>query len=108
AVGAERPVAALEHLLHGALEVDDAAIRRELAGDGVRGCALAAARVECRHVLVRALEGDRVEAGQDGELGAALEPRLRRARDERALGRVAGDLPAALPLAQRRIVAEKA
>ena len=90
----DRGRAALEHLLDGALHVHDPAA---LAGV-----------VQRRHVLVRALEGDRVQARQRGRLVGGDHAGLGGARQQGRLGRVAGHLVAAVRLVERGVVAEQA
>ncbi len=63
--------------------------------------------VERRHELVLRFERDGVDPRRRGKLGLAVHAELGRERIERALGRIALDLPGALLLEQFRVVAQQ-
>ena len=90
----QRRRAARQDLLDSALQVDEAT--------SVAGV------VKRRHILVLALERDRVASLEGGPLDVAVEAGLAGARQQRRLGGVAGDVPAPVGLHQRRVVAEQA
>ncbi len=92
AIGSERAAAARQHALDRAFQVGQ---RPRTAVQG-------------GHVLVLGFEGDGVAPWLGSVLLGLVQPGLARRHQQRALGRVAVDLPALVAVPQQRVVAQQA